>query len=77
VSVLVDEASTDPDARLEIEFNVAPGVVEAVVARTDGAGTAELDDLAQRILEAVTDRYEYSRGAFRISKTVALRDDAD
>jgi serine/threonine-protein kinase RsbW len=77
VSVLVDEAPVDPGTRLAIQFDVAPGHVEATVARTDGAGAAELDDLAQRILDAVTDHYEYSRGAFRISKTVALRDDAD
>lgn len=77
VSVLADERSDDPSARLQISFNVAPGHVEARVARSDGAGTAELDDLAKRILDAVTDHYEYSRGAFTISKTVARSDDAD
>jgi serine/threonine-protein kinase RsbW len=77
VSVLADEASADSQARLSVEFTVSPGRVEATVARSDGAGTAELDDLAQRILDAVTDRYEYSRGAFKLSKTVAPRDDAD
>jgi hypothetical protein len=77
VSVLADEASADPKARLSIEFNVTSGRVDATVSRSDGAGTVELDDLAQRILDAVTDRYEYSRGAFKLSKTVAPRDDAD
>jgi hypothetical protein len=77
VSVLADEPSLDPEARLVIEFNVTAGRVDATVTRTDGAGAAELDDLAQRILHAVTDRHEYARGAFKISKTAALRDDAD
>ena len=77
VSVLADEAPADANARLSIEFAVSPGRVDATVARSDGAGTVELDDLAQRILDAVIDRYEYSRGAFKITKTVAPRDDAD
>jgi len=77
VSVLADDIVSDPSTRLAIEFNIATGRVDATVSRTDGAGTAELDDLAQRILDAVTDRYEYSRGAFRLTKTVAPRDDAD
>jgi anti-sigma regulatory factor (Ser/Thr protein kinase) len=77
VSVLADEPSDDPAARLTIEFNLVPGRVEATVARTDGAGASELDDLAKRILDAVVDSYEYARGAFKISKTVAPSDDAD
>jgi serine/threonine-protein kinase RsbW len=77
VSVLADDDVTDPSTRLAIEFHVTAGRVDATVSRTDGAGAAELDDLAQRILDAVTDRYEYSRGAFRLTKTVAPRDDAD
>lgn len=77
VSVLADEAPDDSTARLSIEFTLAPGRVEATVARSDGAGAPELDDLAQRILDAVVDTYEYSRGAFKISKTVASSDDAD
>jgi serine/threonine-protein kinase RsbW len=77
VSVLADEAPTDPQARLSVEFIVTPGRVDATVARSDGAGTVELDDLAKRILDAVVDRYEFSRGAFKLSKTVAHREDAD
>lgn len=77
VSVLADDSSADPDARLEISFTVSPGRVDATVARSDGNGAAELDDLAKRILDAVTDRYEYARGAFMLSKTVASSDNAD
>jgi serine/threonine-protein kinase RsbW len=77
VSVLADEASDDPSARLTVEFSLSPGRVEATVARSDGAGAPELDDLAKRILDAVTDSYEYSRGAFKISKTASSSDDAN
>lgn len=77
VSVLADESSADPATRLQIDFTISPGRVDARVARSDGAGAAELDDLAKRILDAVTDRFEYARGAFVISKTVASHDDAD
>jgi serine/threonine-protein kinase RsbW len=77
VSVLADEDVGDGSTRMAIEFDISPGHVEATVARTDGAGAAELDDLAQRILDAVIDQYEYSRGVFKISKTVAQPDNAD
>ncbi|MBI5088250.1 MAG: ATP-binding protein [Actinobacteria bacterium] len=77
VSVLVDHGSTDPDARLSIEFRVVPGRVEAIATRTDQAGTVEIDDLAQLILDAVTDHYELSADGFSLSKTAAHRDDAD
>jgi serine/threonine-protein kinase RsbW len=77
VSVLADDPSTDRAARLAIEFTVSSGRVAAIISRTDGEGAVEIDELAQRILDAVLDRYDYARGTFRISKTVAPRDDAD
>jgi hypothetical protein len=77
VSVLADDPSSDSNAKLTIEFLVGAGHVEATVARSDGAGTAVLDDLAQRILDAVTDRYEYERGAFKIFKSAAQHDDGN
>ena len=77
VSVLADDPSTDPATRLAIEFTLSNGRVAATISRTDGDGTVELDELARRILDAVVDHYDYARGTFRISKTVAPRDDAD
>ncbi|MCU1359412.1 MAG: putative anti-sigma factor [Ilumatobacteraceae bacterium] len=77
VSVLADEPADVPGTRLTIEFSITPGRVDATVERSDAAGSADLDDLAKRILDAVTDHYEYSRGAFKISKTAASTDDAD
>ena len=73
VSVLADEPA-GTDGRLLLEFTVAPGAVHATVSRTDGAGAAELDDLARRILDAVVDRHEYARGSFRLTKTASERD---
>lgn len=72
VSVLADEP-TGTDGRLLLEFNVAPGTVHATVSRTDGAGAAELDELARRILDAVVDHHEYERGSFRLVKTASDR----
>jgi serine/threonine-protein kinase RsbW len=77
VSVLVDLGSADPDARLTIEFSVAKGRVEARATRSDHAGVFEVDELAQRILDAVTDHYELSGGGFSLTKTASRRDDDD
>jgi serine/threonine-protein kinase RsbW len=77
VSVLADEADADGSTRLTIEFHVGAGRVEATVARTDGAGVTELDELAGRILDAVVDDYQFSRGGFRLTKTATRPDDAD
>lgn len=77
VSVLSDDASSDPSARLTVEFAVAPGQVTATISRSDGEGAIELDELAERILDAVVDRYEFARGTFRITKTAVSRDDVD
>ena len=77
VSVLSDDPSSDPSVRLAIEFAVSTGRVTATISRSDRGGTVELDELAQRILDAVVDQYEYAKGTFRITKTAAPRDDAD
>lgn len=76
VSVLADEPAA-AEGRLELAFSISPGSVEASVSRNDGAGASELDDLARRILDAVVDRHEYSRGSFRLVKTASIRDLTD
>jgi hypothetical protein len=77
VSVLVDLGSADPAARLTIEFRVGRGRVEATASRSDQVGSMEVDELAQRILEAVTDHYELSASGFTLTKTAVPRDDVD
>jgi hypothetical protein len=86
VSVLADDPGDDPgddpesnDGRLEVDFAVTPGRIDAVVRRTDGAGASELDELAQRILDVVVDHHEYDRGTFRLTKSASRRhlDDDD
>jgi serine/threonine-protein kinase RsbW len=77
VSVLVDLGSADPAARLAIEFRVGRGRIEATATRSDHVGSIEVDELAQRILEAVTDHYELSAGGFSLTKTAARFDDVD
>lgn len=72
VLVLADEP-TGTDGRLLLEFTVAPGIVNATVSRSDGAGAAELDELARRILDTVVDRHAYARGSFRLTKTASER----
>lgn len=76
VSVLADEPG-DADGRLTLEFTVHTGRVDATVARSDGAGAADLDELARRILDAVVDDHEYARGSFRLTKTAGRRDAGD
>ena len=71
---LVQESGAD---LLTIEFHVGAGRVDATVSRTDGAGVTELDELAGRILDAVVDDYQFSRGGFRLTKTATRPDDAD
>lgn len=72
VSVLAEDPPSDP-CRLSIDFTVTPGRVESLVRRTDAAGATELDELARRILDAVVDHHEYSRGSFRLIKTASRR----
>ncbi|MEX1106533.1 MAG: hypothetical protein WEB78_10065 [Ilumatobacteraceae bacterium] len=76
VSVLADEP-VGTEGRLLLAFTVSTGSVDATVSRTDGAGAAELDELARRILDAVVDRHEYSRGSFRLTKTASGRNTSD
>lgn len=70
VAVLTDGATAASGANgaLEIEFRVDGRSLELVVRSTGDHAAVEPDELAERILDAVMDRHEYSAGVFRMSK---------
>lgn len=70
VSLLVEGAQ--PGARITLTMVADDGRVE-IDGRLDGdGGSAELDELARRILDAVADDYELDGSSFRLTKVTTV-----
>ncbi len=73
LSVLMDSAA--PEARVDLEFLTGPDGVTVSGRIEPAPDVGGPDELAVRILEAVTDRYELDGASFALTKGPSRRDD--
>ena len=72
VSLLMESAG--PGGRVDLEFELGDGAVAVRGALAGPGRPVELDELTQRIVAAVTDRYELDGTSFSLAKGPGLRD---